>query len=60
MIKEDTMLRLLLQQLIHKKWMVASLLIGNILLIAIVASFPMYKEASLQKMLITEYDNYLE
>ncbi len=54
------MLRLMLQKLNHKKWLVICLLIGNILLIAIAASYPMYREASLQKMLIKEFDNYRE
>ncbi len=54
------MLRLMLQKLVYKKWLIISLLIGNILLVAIVASYPMYRDASLQKMLITEFDNYLE
>lgn len=54
------MLRLMLQKLLHKKWLVVSLLIGNILLIAITASYPMYKDASLQKMLTTEFNNYME
>lgn len=54
------MLRFMLQKLLHKKWLVICLLIGNILLIAITASYPMYKDASLQKMLITEFNNYME
>ena len=40
------MFHLVLQRILHKKWMVASLLIGNILLIAIAVSHPMYQEAS--------------
>ncbi len=54
------MIRIMLQKLVHKKWLVISLLIGNILLIAITASYPMYRDASLQKMLITEFENYKE
>ncbi len=54
------MIRIMLQKLIHKKWLVISLLIGNILLIAITASYPMYRESSLQKMLTTEFENYKE
>ncbi len=37
------MIRFLMQKLLHKKWMVVSLLIGNVLLIAIACSNPMYK-----------------
>ncbi len=54
------MLRLMLQKLLYKKWLIISLLIGNILLVAIAASYPMYRDASLQKMMITEFDNYME
>ncbi|MBQ9120451.1 MAG: ABC transporter permease [Lachnospiraceae bacterium] len=54
------MIRIMLQKLLHKKWMVISLLIGNILLIAVAVSHPMYKEASLQRMLTDEFTTYLE
>ncbi len=53
------MIRIMLQKLLHKKWMVISLLIGNILLIAVAVSHPMYKEASLQRMLSDEFTTYL-
>lgn len=53
------MLRIMLQKIIHKKWMAISLLIGNILLIAVAVSHPMYKDASLQKMLVDDFDQYL-
>ncbi len=54
------MLQIMLQKLLHKKWMVISLLIGNILLVAVAASHPMYQEASLQRMLSDEFKTYLE
>lgn len=54
------MLRFMFHKLIHKKWMVLSLLLGNILLIAIAASHPMYKEASLQRMLTDEFEKLFE
>lgn len=54
------MLRIMLQKLIHKKWMAISLLIGNILLIAVAVSHPMYKDASLQRMLNDEFNSYLD
>lgn len=54
------MLRFLIQKLFHKKWMVLSLLIGNILLIAIAVSHPMYKRASLNRMLTDEFETYME
>ena len=36
------MLRFVLRKMINKKWMVCALLIGNILLIGITCSNPMY------------------
>ena len=53
------MLKFVLQKLIHKKWMVFSLVIGNILLIAIAVSTPMYRDASLKRMLNDDMDTYL-
>jgi len=50
----------MLQKLIHKKWMILSLLIGNILLISIAVSHPMYKNASLDRMLLDEFTQFLE
>lgn len=54
------MLRLMIQKLLHKRWLVICLLIGNILLVSIAASYPMYRESSLQKMVTTEFNNYME
>ena len=54
------MLTLILQKMIHKKWMVLCLLIGNILLIAVASCYPMYRTASFQRMLTDEFDAYLE
>lgn len=54
------MFHLMLQKILHKKWMAASLLIGNILLIAIAVSHPMYQEASRNRMLTDEFSNYIE
>lgn len=54
------MLRFLVQKLLHKKWMVLSLLIGNILLISIAVSHPMYKRAALNRMLTDEFRFYIE
>lgn len=54
------MLRFLIQKLLHKKWMVISLLIGNILLISIAVSHPMYKRAALNRMLTDEFETYIE
>ena len=54
------MIRFMIQKLLHKKWMVISLLIGNILLIAIASSNPMYKNAALQRTLTEDFNMYLE
>lgn len=54
------MLRFIKQKLLHKKWMVISLLIGNVLLIAIACSNPMYQGAALQKTLSSKLSNYIQ
>lgn len=54
------MLRFIKQKLIHKKWMVVCLLIGNVLLSAIASSNPMYREAALEKTLKSKYSAYIE
>lgn len=54
------MYTLIIQKLLHKKWMVLSLLIGNILLIAVAVSYPMYRNSSFQRMLTDEFHNYQE
>lgn len=53
------MIRFIKQKLLHKKWMVISLLIGNILLVAIACSNPMYQGAALQKTLSSHLSNYI-
>lgn len=54
------MFRFMMQKLRHKKWLVICLLIGNVLLVAVAAGFPMYKNASLQRMLSDEFTSYAE
>ena len=54
------MLTLIFQKLIHKKWMVFSLLVGNILLVAVAVSYPMYRNSSFQRMLTDEFERYQE
>ena len=53
------MLRFVIRKMLSKKWMVIALLIGNILLVAITASNPMYTEAVLQRTLDTRFDDAL-
>ncbi len=45
------MLRFVIRKMLSKKWMVLSLLIGNILLVSITAGNPMYTQAVLQRTL---------
>lgn len=54
------MIRFIKQKLMHKKWMVVCLLIGNILLAAIASSNPMYRDAALEKTLKSKYSSYIE
>ena len=54
------MFRLMLQKLLHKKWMVLCLLIGNVLLIATATIYPMYKDASLKRMLDDDLERYMK
>ena len=53
------MLRFVIRKMVSKKWMVLALLIGNILLVSITASNPMYTQAVLQRTLLTSFNNYL-
>ena len=54
------MLRFLFQKMRHKKWLVFSLFIGNVLLFAIAVSHPMYKDAAVQRMFSDEFTRYIE
>lgn len=53
------MLQFVIRKLIHKRWMALCLLIGNILLISIACCNPMYTEAVLQRMLMSNMRNYI-
>lgn len=54
------MFSFMIQKLLHKKWMVLCVLIGNILLIGIAISHPLYKASAFQNMLTEEFNNTLE
>lgn len=54
------MFSLMLHKLLHKKWMVLCLLIGNILLISVATSYPLYRVSSFRKMLTDEFEKYKE
>ena len=49
----------MLQKLRHKKWMNCCLLLGSILLIATVVSFPLYQTAAYDRMLQDEFRKYI-
>ncbi len=53
------MLRFVIRKMINKKWMICALLIGNILLIGITCSNPLYTEAILQRTLTRSLANIL-
>lgn len=53
------MFRFVFRKMLNKKWLMAALLIGNILLVAIAAGSPMYTDAALQKMLTQTMTDYV-
>jgi len=53
------MLRFVLRKMLNKKWMVLSLLIGNILLVGITCANPMYSRAVMQRMLMKNMEAVL-
>lgn len=53
------MFNFVFSKLLRKKWMVISLLIGNILMVAIAASGPLYSNAILWQTLTRNLSNYL-
>ena len=50
------MLRFVIRKMLSNKWMVACLVIGTVLAVAMVASVPMYTEGVLQRMLIKDME----
>ncbi|MBQ7915729.1 MAG: FtsX-like permease family protein [Firmicutes bacterium] len=53
------MFNFIFQKILNKKWMVISLLIGNLLMVAVAAANPMYSQAVLQRTLVQEMSDYL-
>jgi len=53
------MLRFVIRKMLSKKWMILSLLIGNILLISIASGNPMYTHAVFQRTITKNLENYL-
>ena len=54
------MLRFILYKIRNKKWMILSLLLGNLLMVAIASSSSMYTQAALQRMLTSNLSEYME
>ena len=54
------MLGFIFRKILNKKWMVISLLIGNLLMVAIAAASPMYSEAVMQRTLMQDLNDYQE
>ena len=52
------MIRMVLRKMWNNPWMMACLLIGSILAVAMVSSIPMYTDGVLQRMLIGELEKY--
>ena len=52
------MLSFLFRKMWNNKWMMLSLLVGNILLIGIVSSAPMYVRATLQRVLVRDMQQF--
>jgi len=52
------MLSFLKGKMFNNKWLVASLIIGNVLLIGIVSSSPLYLQATLKRMLLKDMETY--
>ena len=59
------MISFVFQKILNKKWLVISLLLGNLLMVAVAAANPMYSQAVLQKNLtqalsdqLVRYDEY--
>ena len=53
------MLRFVFQKFWNKKWMVLSLLLGNLLMVAIATAAPMYSQAAMQRALTQSLSDYL-
>ncbi len=54
------MLQFVLQKIRNKKWLILSLLVGNLLMVAICAAGPMYTKAALQRTLTRTMSDYVQ
>ena len=53
------MFNFIFQKILNKKWMILSLLVGNLLMVAVATANPMYSQAVLQRALVREMRDYL-
>ena len=53
------MFKFIFQKILNKKWMAFSLLLGNVMLIAIACTNPMYSQAVLQRTLVQDMNQYI-
>jgi len=53
------MLNFVIRKMLNKKWMAISLLLGNLLMIAIAAAIPLYSEAILQRTLTSHLNTFM-
>lgn len=53
------MLKFIFRKMLNKKWMTISLLVGNLLMVAIAAAVPMYSQAVLQRTFTQDMGRYL-
>lgn len=51
------MYKIMLQKILHKKWINLCLMLGSMLLVATVVSFPLYRAAACDRMLQDEFRN---
>ena len=54
------MLFIVLRKIFNNKWLIACLLAGSILAVAMVSSIPMYTDGILQRMLVKDMENNKE
>ena len=53
------MLTFLIRKILKNKWMMVSLLLGNILLAGIVSGIPLYAQATMRRLLLKQADAFL-
>ena len=54
------MLFIVLRKILNNKGLIAALLVGSILAVAMISAIPMYTNAILQRMLVKDFESYQE